>query len=71
MNDVPRMSHIKHLLSFCIQGVFDARIIYTGLILFIYITIKYKNVVFELQVSLMCGPGSKFKAMETSSCHNL
>ena len=42
-----------------------------GLILLIYITIKYNNVVFELLVRLVCGPGSKFKTMETSSCHNL
>ena len=42
-----------------------------GLILLIYITIRHNNVVFELLVSLVCGPVSKFKTMETSSCHNL
>jgi hypothetical protein len=42
-----------------------------GLILLIYITIRYNNIVFELLVSLLCGPVSKFKTMETSSCHNL
>ena len=39
-----------------------------GLILLIYITIRYNNVVFELLLRLVCGPGSKFKTMETISC---
>ena len=56
------MLHIEHLLSFCIQGVFDARII------FCWSTLQFNIIMLFLNCS--SNPGSKFKTMETISCRN-